>query len=66
MRFLAARAKHEAAVADLKAKEAALAATKEHVKKQIGVLKEKESEVEEMRGKKAVDDVSDFFSLSRC
>ena len=62
MRFLSARAKHEAAVADVKAKEEALAATKGHVKRQTEALKEKESEILTVREKKMVDDVSGLVS----
>lgn len=58
MTYHSARAKHESALADLKAKEDALNATKRHVGEQSRVLQEKQREVEELRRKKAIEDVS--------
>jgi hypothetical protein len=65
MDFLSARTKHESALADLKAKENALIATKRHTEEQNQLLQVKQKEVEEFRGKKAADDVRVSF-IPKC
>ena len=65
MTVLSARTKHESALADLKAKEDALNATKRHVGEQSQLLQEKQREFEELRSKKAVEDVSSFLRLKK-
>lgn len=64
MDFLSARSKHDSALAELKAKEDALNATKRHTLEQSQLLEVKQKEVEEFRGKKAADDVGVSFLYS--
>ncbi|KAF8476496.1 hypothetical protein JB92DRAFT_2770002, partial [Gautieria morchelliformis] len=54
--YLEARSKHESALADLKASEDALKATKRHAGDRNQLLQEKRREIEQLRGKKAVED----------
>ncbi|KAG8983675.1 hypothetical protein FRB90_005834, partial [Tulasnella sp. 427] len=54
--YLDAKAKWEAAVADLKSKEEKLASAREHGQTQTALVKEKVLEVEALRAQKATDD----------
>ena len=56
MDYLSAKAKHESAVADLKAHVERLEACKEHARLQTELLQQKTREVEELRQQKAVDE----------
>lgn len=65
MDFHSARSKHDSALAELKAKEDALNATKRHTLEQSQLLEVKQKEVEEFRGKKAADDVKFLSYIHR-
>jgi hypothetical protein len=63
MAYLEARSKHESALGGLKATEDAVDATKRHTGAQNQLLQAKQREIEELRGKKAVEDVSSSLRL---
>jgi len=59
--FIAARAKHESALSDLRVKEAALLACREKTHQQSGLILGKEHEIDELKHRKTADDVSVGF-----
>lgn len=64
MAFIAARAKHESALSDLRTKEAALLASRNKTRHQGDMIMQKEREIEELRQRKIVDNVSENAGLS--
>jgi hypothetical protein len=63
MKYLAAQAKHEKAAAKLKSCAEGLGSIRKRATDQTGLLEVKTREAEELRAKKAVDDVSILFCL---